>query len=620
MKSHRLAGLVAAALVAVLVAGLGTALPASAEPGLGPVTVVPGVLGVPTGIDAPYEAVSCAPAGGPCVAVGPGPFSDGPSLPGGGRPTALSSGVRTAAGRTWGAPVPLALPAGDGDTDAVVGGVSCPVAGGCEAVGSYLGPQADTPLAFAQVGGSWQRGVAVGLPAAARFGGELTSVWCAAQGSCTAAGWYPRDAADTVAGAMVAVEDAGTWSAATSLPPPPGDVAFEQVLGLGCADASDCTVLGLAERDGIPVTVAWTAHAGTFSAPVVLASPPGTFFLALSVACGGVGDCVAVGALGGEEPSPQPAAAVLVDGRWAAPTRLRLPRLSPLDGEGLLLSVSCGTPTQCVAVGQLMNGASPTSATTAAAATLTFGATTTWSTMDELHAPTVRPDTSVLWALSCVDPGEGAADGCVAVGSDAIGPPRAARYRDFATAVQPARVPTRPQPPERVAVTPRGSAAVVAWQPPPDDGGAPVASYAVTASPGTSRCTTTRDHCELRGLRVGVRYAIAVTDRTSAGTSVPRHAHDVVAGWPPRAPAALAARPEGDALLVRWSAPAARAGQGATTYAIEVLRDGAVLATYGTAATRCATRSLHAGTYVVQVVARDASGASPPARVVVTVP
>ncbi len=594
-----MAGATALVLVATQLAG--------AEPGIVAVSTIPPVLGVPGGIDAPYGAVSCVPATLRCTAVGPGSFSAGPSLPGAGRPTVLS----TDASGHWGARAALSLPSGEGDADTELTGVDCTAPGACTAVGTHLGARLDTPLAFEESSGTWQRGVAVALPGSARAGADLGAVWCASPGNCVGVGWFPRDVSQVASDPMAAIESAGTWHQAVALPAPPSGTALQLVSSVSCTDLADCTVLGLGtHRDGFVATLSWTESGGTWGPATELASRRGTFFAGVSVACASAATCVAVGGLGGDRPSPQPAAATELSGHWALPVRLPTPRLSPLHGAGVLVSVACGSPTRCVAVGYLSSGVTESDA---AAATLANGS---WSSMDELHDVAVPPETSTLWAVACPS---GAPD-CVGLGSNSASVLPGGAYRDFAARIVPSRVPRRPAPPAAVAASPDLGRVHLRWQPPPDDGGSPVASYTATLVPGGATCTTRRDGCWIGGLHVGTRYRVALADHTAAGTSNPRASASFVAGRVPGAPRALRVEVAASTIVASWAAATAPRGETVGAYVVQVRAAGRVRASCGTRGRRCAFRGLAAGTYVVSVVARDATGTSRPATATAAVP
>jgi hypothetical protein len=76
----------------------------------------------------------------------------------------------------------------------------------------------------------------------------------------------------------------------------------------------------------------------------------------------------------------------------------------------------------------------------------------------------------------------------------------------------------KPGAPTEVSGTPRVGAVRVTWQPPADDGGAPVREYRVIASPGGATCTTSkRLACSVTGLPAGEPHTFQVRARNKAG-------------------------------------------------------------------------------------------------------
>ncbi len=73
-------------------------------------------------------------------------------------------------------------------------------------------------------------------------------------------------------------------------------------------------------------------------------------------------------------------------------------------------------------------------------------------------------------------------------------------------------IPTGPPgPPLAVAATPGPGRVLVSWDPPANDGGAPITGYTVSASPGGGSCVTAGEtSCTVLGLAIGTTYTFTV--------------------------------------------------------------------------------------------------------------
>lgn len=228
---------------------------------------------------------------------------------------ATRGGTGTAPGAT-GAQLTIANEAklpGDAAQDPVVtlGSVSCTSAGNCVVVGSYTTKSGtQQALLMSQSSGAWQAAVKAPLPSDAEAAGAsgLASVSCGAPDACTAVGTY-LDNSGQARGLLVS-ESGGNWTARSA--PLPPDAATPADVNLG------------------------------------------------PVSCAGSDSCVAVGSYVGSS-SGQPEALLLSEtaGRWTAiaaplPADAGGPKLQFTGGQ--LSSVSCGSTTECTAVGIYYDG------------------------------------------------------------------------------------------------------------------------------------------------------------------------------------------------------------------------------------------------------------------------
>ncbi len=587
--------LLAATTTAVGVLALVAA--ADAEPGISGVEALPPLLDGPSPSTAAYGAVACPALGTTCTAVGPSILGAA-----GGRPTAV-----VGTGGHW-ARTAIELPPGGvdgGRVPPVLNDVACPHDGACVAVGTFasrLG--ADYPMVATESGGTWHRAVGLALPSVSVVGG-LESIWCASPTACEAVG-YASSSASTIRPTAYALAADG-WSAPTMLPAlhGAGDLL---PLGVTCADAGSCVAIGVATSasGAAEASVAWREVAGRWRAPVRLTGAGGTF-VASAVACPSATTCLAVGGID-HGTSTWPATAAVTKGVWSPAERLPTPRLSPRSPLGDLAAVACPSATTCEAVGHFAASTSASAPGVAGAVTWSAG---TWSTVDFARAiPTgAEPSNDATFdAVACAT-----AVACVAVGGASVVPSTTPlRVDPFVAQLATVRAATSPGPPASVTASPRLDGVQLTWTEPADDGGATVTSFTATLGGGAGGCTTSALECALGGLVDGRRYAVSVTDSSSAGTSATATRTTFVAGRPPTPPTMVSATAAARAARVAWAASTAPAGESVTSYAVSAT-SGRERHRCTSATTACTIHDLVAGrAYVVRVVATDQSGTSAP--------
>lgn len=151
----------------------------------------------------------------------------------------------TAAGAAEWSPTRITLPAGSAEGG--LGGVSCPAADSCLAVGTSVEGFGDVqPLGVAENGGSWTQT----LVAAGAAGGQFTGVSCREAESCTAVG---VEGFLTIGRPVAASYTDGSWSQAASIVPEGGSPQ----VGLGevsCPGAGPCVVAGADEDQPVVYT------------------------------------------------------------------------------------------------------------------------------------------------------------------------------------------------------------------------------------------------------------------------------------------------------------------------------------------------------------------------------
>jgi hypothetical protein len=318
---------------------------------------------------------------------------------------ATSASAKTGASTGSGPGIVAVLPA-----DAVVGpgqlvsipSVSCPSAGNCAAVGSYLpkhGVVGGGALLFTETTGGWAKGVEAVLPSNARIG-ELTSVSCASVGYCSAVGNYTDQAGTR--GGLLLTEKAGRWLPGVEVTWPNVDLR-----SVSCGSAGNCSAVG----GGVLVV----EKAGKWLPGQVPELPanamPGHPQLSLnSVSCPSAGDCAVVGSYAEESGSRGGLLLNERAGTWRRGQGAVLPADASSQPWTSLASVSCSSAGNCSAVGTYNNATSGGVEGNGLLLTETRG---NWTTGVEAPVPAdaLQLYPEVLTDVSCPSPGN-----CAAVG------------------------------------------------------------------------------------------------------------------------------------------------------------------------------------------------------------
>lgn len=137
---------------------------------------------------------------------------------------------------------------------------------------------------------------------------------------------------------------------------------------------------------------------------------------------------------------------------------------------------------------------------------------------------------------------------------DAITVERLGADGDETLVTWPGEVPppaTPPAAPTAVQATAGTGSATVAWTAPADDGGSPVTTSTVTASPGGATCTTDGVSCVVTGLTDGRAHTFTVVATNAAGDSAPSAASaPVTPSAPPGTPGSVALAVSAEAACV----------------------------------------------------------------------
>jgi hypothetical protein len=236
--------------------------------------------------------------------------------------------------------------------------LSCTTVGSCTGVASYT----DTShvghgLIETLSGGTWTVSVAP-LPssASADDGAHLTGVTCPASGSCVAVGGYseanfpsppPRQG-------LIETLSGGVWTA-TEAPSAPGDSNVE-LAEVSCPAVGDCVAAGDdTDTDDVQHPFSEILSGGVW-APTDVAVPrrsvAGLSDLG-SIACPGVGSCVAAGAYEERQHHQQGLLATLSNGTWTT-TNTPLPAGQTNGRLASLFGPTCWEVGSCALVGSFL--------------------------------------------------------------------------------------------------------------------------------------------------------------------------------------------------------------------------------------------------------------------------
>jgi len=174
--------------------------------------------------------------------------------------------------------------------------------------------------------------------------------------------------------------------------------------------------------------------------------------------------------------------------------------------------------------------------------------------------------------------------------------------------------PTVPGAPSNVSAVARNASATVSWTA-PDDGGSPIASYAVTSSPGEIKATAPGSDTSVvvRGLTNGTAYTFVVKATNAVGDGPASAPSSAVTPAPtaPGPPTGVTAEGGNALATVKWTAPANDGGSAITGYTVTSSPDGKT-ATVTAPTTTAQITGLRNGTsYTFTVAATNAIGIGP---------
>ena len=256
---------------------------------------------------------------------------------------------------TWGRAVPVTGTAGGGGP-AVISSVSCAAAGSCAAVGG-----SGTVFVVSQVNGTWGQARQVPGMAALDKGGSavISTVSCGSAGNCAAGGSYTGRSGS--AGAFVVSQVHGIWGQARQVPGMAAltDGAGAQVSSMSCASAGNCAAGGgySARRGGaFVVSQVHGIWGQARQVPGMAALADGAGAAVSSVSCASAGNCAAGGYYGDGPDGSEAFIVSQVHGIWGKARQV--PGMAALNkrGDAGVVSVSCASPGNCAAGGHYSDG------------------------------------------------------------------------------------------------------------------------------------------------------------------------------------------------------------------------------------------------------------------------
>ncbi len=201
-------------------------------------------------------------------------------------------------------------------------GISCTSATFCIAVGQAIQSGPDIPLAYRWNGTAW---TSMTLPAAV---GPLAAVSCTSPTSC------------------VAVDAGSSWAAAwngTSWKAMPTSGKELALRAVSCSSAVACTAVGYSDAAGTAVIERWDGTSWTTQQPAAPPSGDSSPQL-LGVSCASATACTTVGYSQNADRHDEPLIQAWDGTRWTV-------EQAAATGSGFLLSVSCTSPAVCTAAG-----------------------------------------------------------------------------------------------------------------------------------------------------------------------------------------------------------------------------------------------------------------------------
>jgi hypothetical protein len=265
----------------------------------------------------------------------------------------------------------------------------------CMAVGSYQGATAELTLAEVWNGTGWT--IVPSPNGSTTDFNQLSSVSCASAASCVAVGAYSNGTSDFTLGESW---DGHSWTISPTVNPSTASGNPSQSLsGVACTSSTSCTAVGGYSIDvntAQTLVETWDGHTWSVVPSANTSSTDADYLN--SVSCSTPTSCMAVGSVNS---SPSQTMAEQWNGTtWSIVTTLN----ASTTTSNVLNEVTCTNPSFCMAVGYNDTGASPPSL-------IEMWNGTAWSIVSGPSTSVPNSDENFLYGVSCTDPSN-----CVATG------------------------------------------------------------------------------------------------------------------------------------------------------------------------------------------------------------
>ncbi len=247
--------------------------------------------------------------------------------------------------------------------NAVVTSISCAAVGSCVVAGQYA-PHVRASEAFVveETNGLWAKPFEVAGSLNTGLDASITAVACPSEAHCVVGGSYVG--ATPGSRPFVVVETSGNWGAPITL----GQTlhaAGAIVTALSCADVGDCAAGGeYTTTSGATLGFVANDTAGTWGHGQPIAqstrSPSGTYDPVIqasvqTISCSAAGQCEAGGQIHLASNNDQAFVAVEQQGSWGVAQPVA--QIQNVGRDAIVLALSCADPADCVAAGRYTNRA-----------------------------------------------------------------------------------------------------------------------------------------------------------------------------------------------------------------------------------------------------------------------